>query len=93
MIFFFGKNNNDRIFWKTLITFTTNQQRSLLHFITGSDRTPAIGTPGLKLRISNLGIDLGRYPSSHTCFNQLKLYEYETEERMKEMLIGAMEER
>lgn len=51
---------------------------SLLYFNMCSTRTQAYGTHML--------------PTAHTCFNQLDLPEYESEEQMREKLVIAIRE-
>lgn len=82
-----------RLFWHIFSTLPSSSQRLLLAFITGSDRIPATGSSALTLKLTNMGRDTGRWPTSHTCFNELCLYRYATEERMREMLQGASEQR
>lgn len=61
-----------RLFWEVFSGFDVERQRALLSFITGSDRIPATGTSALQLKLTNLGPDTGRWPTSHTCFNQVR---------------------
>lgn len=83
-----------QVFWRVFAAFTPQQQRQLLSFITGSDRIPATGTSALQLKLTNGGEDETgrRFPTSHTCFNQLVLHECADEERMARLLVRAMEE-
>ncbi|ORY90057.1 hypothetical protein BCR35DRAFT_328705, partial [Leucosporidium creatinivorum] len=81
-----------QLFWHVFTLFPPTSQRLLLSFITGSDRIPATGSSALTLKITNMGPDSGRWPTSHTCFNEICLYRYRSEERMRSMLEGAMRE-
>lgn len=40
-----------------------------------------------------MGDDTGRFPQSHTCFNELSLYRYRDVRTMESRLVRAMEER
>ncbi|KAK4049646.1 putative E3 ubiquitin-protein ligase [Microbotryomycetes sp. JL221] len=81
-----------KMFWRVFKSFEGSKQRKLLLFITGSDRVPATGTSGLSLKITCSGSDVSRFPTSHTCFNQLCLYRYPDEQTMRERLETAMNE-
>jgi E3 ubiquitin-protein ligase HECTD2 len=72
---------------------TADRQRQLLSFITGSDRIPATGTSALDLKLTCLGNDYNRLPTSHTCFNQLCIPRYRDRGMMEERLMRAMDER
>lgn len=78
-------------FWSYVGSLDESGERRLLSFITGTDRIPAMGTSGLKLKISR-ELDLRRLPSSHTCFNQLLLPALETVEAIEDRLGMAMRE-
>ncbi|BGP12487.1 Putative E3 ubiquitin-protein ligase [Rhodosporidiobolus nylandii] len=80
------------VFWTVFGSLSATRQRSLLYFITASDRIPATGTSALQLKLQCLGPDSDRLPQSHTCFNTLSLYRYSTQEKMERMLMRAMEE-
>ncbi|KAG0150221.1 hypothetical protein CROQUDRAFT_38584 [Cronartium quercuum f. sp. fusiforme G11] len=86
-----GYNRSDatvEAFWSYVGSLDEAGERRLLSFITGTDRIPAVG---LKLRISREP-DLGRLPSSHTCFNQLLLPDLKSVKRVAERLEVAMGE-
>ncbi|GAA5972605.1 hypothetical protein JCM11641_002933 [Rhodosporidiobolus odoratus] len=80
------------LFWTVFSSFSPARQRSLLGFITASDRIPATGSSALQLKLQCLGNDCDRLPQSHTCFNTLSLYRYTSREKMERMLIRAMNE-
>jgi len=79
-----------------LISFSIEQRRSFLRFLTGSPRLPVGGWKALNrkftlsLKKDLLNPDL-HLPSVNTCFLRLKLPEYTTEEILREKLIYAME--
>ena len=64
------------MFWETIMSFTEEEKKLFLKFITGSDRSPIDGLSKLKFVISKNGNDDTRLPSAHTCFNHLLLPEY-----------------
>jgi E3 ubiquitin-protein ligase HECTD2 len=54
-------------------------QRRVLRWVTGSDRTPSAGVDsGLVLRLQCLGGDCARLLQARTCFNMLQLWNYAT---------------
>ncbi|KAF9898570.1 putative E3 ubiquitin-protein ligase, partial [Lobosporangium transversale] len=80
-------------FWSIFKEFEDKNQRRLLQFITASDRYPATGIANLSFKITCMGShDSNRYPTTHTCFNQLCLYNYKGREKLKNMLLRAMNE-
>jgi len=69
--------------------FTPAQRGLMLMFTTGTSRVPLDGfEPPFNL---TLGTDMvpDSLPRSHTCFNQLVLPPYESEERMREKMLFA----
>ncbi len=91
------KDQLAQAFWRVFAGFDAKRQRELLRFVTGSDRIPATGTSGLTLKLTNAGRDETgqRFPTSHTCFDQLVLYELgeDGEDGLRDKLVRAMEER
>lgn len=82
-----------RNFWSIFKEFDDKNQRRLLQFITASDRYPATGIANLSFKITCMGShDSQRYPTTHTCFNQLCLYNYKGRDKLKNMLQRAMNE-
>jgi E3 ubiquitin-protein ligase HECTD2 len=67
-------------------------QRKLLVFVTGSDRIPATGIANMTFRITKAGEDSGRFPTSHTCFNQLCLYAYSSKDKLEQKVLTAINE-
>lgn len=61
-------------------------------FITGTDRIPATGIVSMNFKITRLGGDSNRLPVAHTCFNELCIYEYESEAKFIDKLTTAMNE-
>ncbi|XP_065315888.1 ubiquitin-protein ligase E3A-like isoform X2 [Gordionus sp. m RMFG-2023] len=77
-------------FWNTVHGMDTNQKCSLLKFATGSDRVPLGGLANLKLIISRQGPDSDRLPTAHTCFNYFLLPEYDSEKKLKDRILKAL---
>lgn len=79
-------------FWNHLRLLTSEEQKRVLLFITGSDRIPATGIENLTLKLSRLnnGKDSDRLPVAHTCFNELALYEYSSEAKFTKKFTEAV---
>lgn len=85
-------------FWKVLSEFSQEQRAWFLQFATGTSRVPVEGFKGLigmrgpqKFSIHKaFGAD--RLPSAHTCFNQLDLPDYPSEEVLRDKLVQAVRE-
>lgn len=81
-----------RWFWKFFASLDHKDQRTLLGFITGSDRVPALGEANLIIKLQYGGEDNERFPVARTCFNALQLYSYDQEEILREKLWRAVTE-
>ena len=79
-------------FWQYFETIEPLNQRKLLMFVTGSDRIPATGISTLTFKLTRLGDDCDRFPVSHTCFNELCLYEYKSKYKLIQLLTRAINE-
>lgn len=80
-------------FWQFFTSVDPAQQRLLLSFITGSDRIPATGTVDLKFRMTvDRHADPTRLPIAHTCFSQIVLPRYPSQEVLSQKLEMAMRE-
>ncbi|KAF2866207.1 hypothetical protein BDV95DRAFT_215567 [Massariosphaeria phaeospora] len=84
-------------FWRAVRSFEKEEQAKLLQFVTGTSKVPLNGFKELEgmngFSRFNIHRDYGskdRLPSSHTCFNQLDLPEYETYEDLRKQLYTAM---
>ncbi|EER14187.1 ubiquitin-protein ligase, putative [Perkinsus marinus ATCC 50983] len=85
-------------FWKCLEeNFTEDEMAWFLQFVTGSTQVPLEGFKALtgmrgpqKFSIHKAPGDKTRLPSAHTCFNQLDLPDYDTEEVLKAKLKQAV---
>jgi E3 ubiquitin-protein ligase HUWE1 len=83
-------------FWKALYEFSDELKAWFLQFVTGTSQVPLEGFKGLigmrgpqKFSIHRAyGED--RLPTAHTCFNQLDLPDYSTEEILRKKLLQAI---
>ena len=78
-------------FWQIVHTWSTEQQKKLLFFTTGTDRVPIGGLGKMTFVIAKNGPDSERLPSSHTCFNVLLLPEYAEKHTLEERLLTAIQ--
>ena len=86
-------------FWNIVEGFDRNEKALLLQFVTGTSKIPLggfsqlMGTSGVqRFNIHKAKVTNERLPTSHTCFNQLDLPEYESEELLHERLLLAIRE-
>ncbi|KAI8630962.1 hypothetical protein F5Y19DRAFT_41173 [Xylariaceae sp. FL1651] len=84
-------------FWRALRSFDKEEVAKLLQFVTGTSKVPLNGFKELEgmngVNRFNIHRDYGnkdRLPSSHTCFNQLDLPEYENYEMLRRQLLKAI---
>lgn len=84
-------------FWRAVRSFEAEEKAKLLQFVTGTSKVPLNGFKELEgmngFSRFNIHRDFGnkdRLPSSHTCFNQLDLPEYESYEALRKQLYTAM---
>ncbi|KAK7735211.1 E3 ubiquitin-protein ligase tom1 [Cytospora paraplurivora] len=84
-------------FWRALRSFDKEERAKLLQFVTGTSKVPLNGFKELEgmngINRFNIHRDYGnkdRLPSSHTCFNQLDLPEYESYEALRTQLLKAI---
>ncbi|KAI8826569.1 uncharacterized protein EV422DRAFT_1875 [Fimicolochytrium jonesii] len=79
-------------FWSVVHTdLTLLQKKALLNFVTASDRVPLNGLRNLTFVIQRNGPDSDRLPTALTCFGRLLLPEYEGREKLRRMLVTAVE--
>jgi len=79
----------------TLVSFTVEQRRCFLRFLTGSPRLPVGGLRSMQPKFTiqrkkNLDCPDNYLPSVNTCFLFLKLPEYSSEEITRQKLLQAM---
>uniref|UniRef100_A0A8C7RJB4 Ubiquitin-protein ligase E3C n=1 Tax=Oncorhynchus mykiss TaxID=8022 RepID=A0A8C7RJB4_ONCMY len=81
------------IFWEVVESFTDEEKRKLLKFVTSCSRPPLLGFKELypAFCIHNGGNDLERLPTASTCMNLLKLPEFCDQHLMRNKLLYAIE--
>ena len=85
-------------FWTVLRSFSKEEKALFLQFVTGTSKVPLEGFQALQgaegVKRFNIHKAYGTHllPSAHTCFNQLDLPEYLTEDALKEKLLIAVRE-
>ncbi|RKF62863.1 E3 ubiquitin-protein ligase ptr1 [Erysiphe neolycopersici] len=84
-------------FWRAVRSFDKEERAKLLQFVTGTSKVPLNGFKELEgmngFSRFNIQRDYGnknRLPSSHTCFNQLDIPEYESYEILRQQLLTAI---
>ncbi|KAM0325364.1 hypothetical protein ACHAQA_007349 [Verticillium albo-atrum] len=84
-------------FWRAIRSFDKEELAKLLQFVTGTSKVPLNGFKELEgmngVSRFNIHRDYGnkeRLPSSHTCFNQIDLPEYESYETLRAQLMKAI---
>ncbi|KAK5660958.1 hypothetical protein OQA88_12333 [Cercophora sp. LCS_1] len=84
-------------FWRAVRSFDKEERAKLLQFVTGTSKVPLNGFKELEgmngISRFNIHRDYGnkeRLPSSHTCFNQLDLPEYESYDILRTQLLKAI---
>ncbi|KAK0847851.1 E3 ubiquitin-protein ligase tom1 [Friedmanniomyces endolithicus] len=84
-------------FWRAVRSFDKEEKAKLLQFVTGTSKVPLNGFKELegmngfaKFNIHRDFSSKQKLPSSHTCFNQLDLPEYETYEHLRQQLYTAI---
>jgi len=79
-------------FWEMALAFDAEQKKQFLNFATGSDLAPVGGLERVQLKVQrNGGEPTSRLPTSHTCFNLLLLPEYGDQDKMRRLLLLAIE--
>ena len=68
--------------WEILMEFNEEENQKFLIFVTGCDRAPIEGLSMLPFVIGRSS-DVNNLPTSHTCFNQLILPDYQNKELME----------
>jgi ubiquitin-protein ligase E3 C len=85
------------MFWEVLKSFSSDNQKKFLKFVTGCSRGPLLGFQYLepKFCIHRAGVPgmeehADRLPTSATCMNLLKLPPYKTTEQLQTKLLYAI---
>ncbi|XP_049513921.1 E3 ubiquitin-protein ligase HUWE1-like [Dermacentor silvarum] len=86
-------------FWLALRSMDQADLAKFLQFVTGTSKVPLQGFAALegingvqRFQIHRDGRSTDRLPSAHTCFNQLDLPAYETYDKLRTMLLKAIQE-
>ncbi|KAK9861005.1 hypothetical protein WJX84_000178 [Apatococcus fuscideae] len=86
-------------FWETVQGLDKEDLALLVQFVTGTSKVPLDGFKALqgisgpqKFQIHKAYGPSERLPSAHTCFNQLDLLEYDSQEQLKNRLLLALHE-
>ncbi|XP_060080556.1 E3 ubiquitin-protein ligase HUWE1-like [Ylistrum balloti] len=86
-------------FWRALRSFEQSDRAQFLQFVTGTSKVPLQGFAFLegmngyqKFQIHRDDRSTERLPVAHTCFNQLDLPAYETYDKLRHMLLLAINE-
>lgn len=86
-----------RWLWATLNEFSQEERAAFLQFVTGSSKIPLDGFKALlghkgvqKMSIYKCYKNNNSLPTSHTCFNQLDLPEYSSQQQLKEKIKCAI---
>jgi len=78
--------------WNVFDGFSLQRRRRFLAFCTGSDVAPAGGLQDLRLLVQRHGEEpTTRLPVAHTCFNLLLLPRYGSVDKLRAMLVTAIE--
>ncbi|CAG0892782.1 unnamed protein product, partial [Cyprideis torosa] len=84
---------------QALRSFDQAERAKFLQFVTGTSKVPLQGFGALegmngvqKFQIHRDDRSIDRLPSAHTCFNQLDLPPYETYDKLRTMLLKAVQE-
>ena len=78
-----------KYFWEIIEEFNEEKNKILLFFVTGCNKAPINGLSSLTFTISRSG-NIYDLPSSHTCFNNLILPDYQNKALMKSKILIAI---
>ncbi|VDM20434.1 unnamed protein product [Hydatigera taeniaeformis] len=79
-------------FWEVLLNqCNLRQKKNFLRFLTGCDRVPIVGLPGIKITIQPNSSGDDFLPVAHTCYNILDLPKYSSMEILKTKFMQAIE--
>lgn len=77
-------------FWAVLDGLSDSEKSQFLVFVTASDRMPLLGWKDLKIAVCKHGRGDDRLPTAHTCFRQLMLPHFTSEEVLRSKLLSAI---
>ncbi|KAL5107296.1 putative E3 ubiquitin-protein ligase HERC4 [Taenia crassiceps] len=79
-------------FWEVLLNqCNLKQKKNFLRFLTGCDRVPIVGLPGIKITIQPNSSGDDFLPVAHTCYNILDLPKYSSMEILRTKFTQAIE--
>ena len=84
--------------WNVVRTFSKEEKALFLQFVTGTSKVPLEGfralqgNGGVKHFNIHKAYNKGLLPTAHTCFNQLDLPEYDSENELRTKLLIAIKE-
>jgi alpha-tubulin suppressor-like RCC1 family protein len=81
-----------KAFWSVVHSFTPEQKRKLLEFVTGCPKAPVGGLGKLPFKVQRAGPDTDHLPTASVCFHVLLLPSYSSEDKLRERLLKAIEE-
>ncbi|KZO97211.1 HECT-domain-containing protein [Calocera viscosa TUFC12733] len=86
------KDPTIQLFWKVVKSFSYQERRALLRFVTSCSRPPLLGFGELnpKFAMRDATSDQTRLPTSSTCVNLLKLPRYTNERILRDKLLTAI---
>merc|ERR1712066_1052475 len=70
-------------FWDVVQGFSEPEKVQFVVFVTASDRVPLRGWQDLQLIVQKNGIGDDRLPAAYTCFSQLLLPKYSSNDKLK----------
>ncbi|XP_076460072.1 putative E3 ubiquitin-protein ligase HERC4 [Babylonia areolata] len=80
-----------KFFWDVFHSFSLENKKKYLLFLTGSDRIPVLGMSHIKMIIQPTGGGEDFLPVAHTCFNLLDLPKYSSRQSLEEKLLLAIQ--
>ena len=86
----FERSITVRHFWNVLESFTNEERAMFVRFAWGRSRLPRSGHWDNNFTLMRCGSDPNRLPVAHTCFFQLDLPPYRTEDELRERLLLAI---
>jgi len=79
-------------FWEIVGDYNEDMKKKLMIFVTGSDRICPTGIEDMRFTITYYENVIGKeyLPQTHTCFNEILLFNYESKEALADKLKKAM---
>ncbi|ORX44137.1 hypothetical protein BCR36DRAFT_406494 [Piromyces finnis] len=79
-------------FWEIVSKYDEQMKKKLMIFVTGSDRICPTGIEDMKFQITYYEDIIGKeyLPQTHTCFNEILLFNYESKEALADKLEKAI---